>query len=231
LWFGWFGFNAGYTMTVTKGNFRVAAVICVNTVVSPAFAALTCLVFEKCFSGIYDLPNVLNAVVSGLVGITGPCGVVSPGGAVVIGIVSGLTYCLSVRAHARLWIDDPVCAIAVHAWPGLWGAIAPGFFATSEQVKALGYNAKAGLFYGGNINQLGVQCLGSITILAWTALMSWIVFFSLRLLGLLRVSKEEEELGLDISKHGVQRQVLDNKASMCSGEAKETACIDGGAEI
>lgn len=213
LWFGWFGFNAGYTLSVTNGNYRTAALICVNTVLSPAFSALTCLALEKKLVGFYDLANVLNAVVAGLVGITGPCGVVSPGGSVAIGVVSGVVYCLSTRAHAKCRIDDPVGAVAVHAWPGLWGVVAPGLLATKEQVKELGYVADAGLFYGAGGKQLAAQLIGIAIVLAWTVATSAAVFFALKLIGILRVKEEHEIEGMDIAKHGVTRKHLLEKSA------------------
>merc|ERR1712048_179355 len=116
---------------------------------------------------------------------------------------SGVVYCMSTRAHARFKIDDPVGAVAVHAWPGLWGVVAPGLLATEEQVRELGYVAEAGLLYSGGGTQLVAQLIGIVILLVWTVATSAAVFFILKLLGILRVKEEDETAGMDISKHGV----------------------------
>ena len=136
-----------------------------------------------------------NGIVAGLVGITGPCGVVEPYAAAIIGIVSGAVYCGSWRLHERLRIDDPVHAGAVHAWPGFWGCIASGLFAWPEQVSTLGYVGGGGLFYTGHGGQFGTNVLGTLVVLAWTVATSSIVFGSLQAAKLLRVTAEEEEIG------------------------------------
>eukprot|EP00966_Prymnesium_polylepis_P319772 7376203-Prymnesium_polylepis.1 len=144
----------------------------------------------------------MNAVVAGLVGITGPCGVVQPGAAIVIGLLSGAIYSGGWRLHERMQVDDPVHAIAVHAWPGAWGCIASGLFATPKQVTTLGYVAHAGLFYSGNADQLGVQLLGVLVLLCWTVGTSGLVFGALKAAGCLRISSEDEGVGVDVAEHG-----------------------------
>ena len=201
LWFGWFGFNAGYTLGTTGGMWRTAALICVNTTISPSAALLSVLLIEKLLCGYYDAPRCMNGVVAGLVGITGPCGVVEPFAAAVIGVVSGAVYCGGWRLHERLRIDDPVHAGAVHAWPGLWGCVAPGLFAWPDQLAALGYVGDGGLFYTGRGGQLGANLLGALAVLSWTVATSLVVFGSLKAAGLLRVTPEEEEMGVDLAEH------------------------------
>ncbi|EOD35228.1 putative ammonium transporter, partial [Emiliania huxleyi CCMP1516] len=93
LWFGWFGFNAGYTLGTTGGMWKTAALICVNTTISPSASILSVLLLEKFLAGYYDTSKCMNGIVAGLVGITGPCGVVEPYAAAIIGIVSGAVYC------------------------------------------------------------------------------------------------------------------------------------------
>ena len=201
LWFGWYGFNAGYTLGTTGGMWKTAALICVNTTISPSAAILSVLLFEKLATGCYDSSKCMNGVVAGLVGITGPCGVVEPWAAAVIGVVSGAVYCGGWRLHERLRIDDPVHAGAVHAWPGLWGCVASGLFAWPDQVAELGYVGEAGLFYTGSAGQLGANLLGTFAVLAWTIGTSSIVFGSLKAAKLLRVTPEEEEMGVDLAEH------------------------------
>ena len=108
LWFGWFGFNAGCTFGISKGSWKTAALACINTVISPTASVLACLAIERWRCGFYNAAACMNAVVAGLVGITGPCGVVAPWAAAVIGLLSGAVYCASWRLHERLHIDDPV---------------------------------------------------------------------------------------------------------------------------
>jgi ammonium transporter, Amt family len=152
--------------------------------------------------GFWDTSAAMNAIVAGLVGITGPCGVVDPWAAAVIGFLSGGIYCVGWRFHERLFIDDPVHAIAVHAWPGVWGCIAPGLFATPKQIKALGYVSHTGLFYSGRFDQLGAQLVALGVVLSWTVCTSATVFLALRACGILRVQPNEEAIGIDVAEHG-----------------------------
>ena len=159
------------------------------------------LLLEKVLSGYYDAAKCMNGVVAGLVGITGPCGVVEPWAAALIGVVSGAVYCGGWRLHERLQIDDPVHAGAVHAWPGLWGCVASGLLAWPDQVAELGYVGDGGLFYTGSGGQLGANLLGALVVLAWTIATSFVVFGSLKAAKLLRVTPEEEEMGVDLAEH------------------------------
>ena len=165
----------------------------------------------------------MNAIVAGLVGITGPCGVVQPGAAVVIGLLSGVIYSLGWRMHERIQIDDPVHAIAVHAWPGAWGCIASGLFATPKQVRTLGYVAHAGLFYTGNGDQLGVQLLGVLVLLCWTVGTSGLVFGVLSAAGLLRISPEDEAVGVDVAEHGEKQLLVEMKTTAARASPSRTA--------
>jgi Amt family ammonium transporter len=134
----------------------------------------------------------LNGALAGLVGITAGTWVVSPGGALLIGLVSGFLVVLSVEFFDKvLHIDDPVGAISVHGICGAWGTAAVGLFATGAHDPGI-----VGLFYGGGAAQLGVQLLGVAAVLVWTVAASAILFLSLKALGILRVSEEEELMGL-----------------------------------
>jgi Amt family ammonium transporter len=204
LWFGWFGFNAGCTFGVSDGGWRTAALVCLNTVLSPAAALIASVCIERMAKGYFDASACMNAVVAGLVGITGPCGVVQPWAAFVIGLVSGAIYSATWRVHEWIKLDDPVHAVAVHAWPGMWGCIAPGFFACSAQVATLGYVAKPGLFYNGDGTQLGAQAVATLVLCAWTVLTSALVFGTLRCCNLLRVPEADEAMGVDVAEYGVR---------------------------
>lgn len=142
----------------------------------------------------------LNASLAGLVAITAPCDVTDALGALIIGAVSGVLVVFGVWfcdyvAH----VDDPVGAVAVHCLNGIWGTIAVGLFATTTAPKC----EIKGLFYGGGFKQLGIQLVGIIAVIAWTAVTMTIVFAVIKATIGLRVSEEEEIVGLDSKEHGL----------------------------
>ncbi len=150
----------------------------------------------------------LNASLAGLVAITAPCDVTDCFGAIVIGAVAGVLVVFGVwLLDYKLHIDDPVGAVAVHMMNGIWGTIATGLFATNT---APGYgitdaagNELVGLFYGGGFKLLGLQLLGFASVAAWTAVTMTIVFLAIKAVFGLRVSEEEEIVGLDAKEHGL----------------------------
>lgn len=143
----------------------------------------------------------LNASLAGLVAITAPCDVTDVTGALIIGAVSGLLVVFGVWfLDYKLHIDDPVGAVAVHCLNGIWGTIATGLFATTS---APGNDSIIGLFYGGGLKQLGLQFLGFAAVAAWTAVTITITFLVIKAIFGLRVSEEEEIIGLDSCEHGL----------------------------
>lgn len=121
------------------------------------------------------------------------------------GSVAGVVYYFFAQGIKRFKIDDPLDATGVHLACGLWGILSIGLFANKSDTCAARYVSCAtdyGLFYGGGIRQLGIQLLGAFAILLWSLVTSGIVFYSLNKLGMLRVSWEDEERGLDVSHHG-----------------------------
>ena len=148
-----------------------------------------------------DVSMCLNASLAGLVAITAPCDVADCFGAICIGFVSGLLVCFGVwLLDYKLHVDDPVGAVAVHMMNGIWGTIAVGLFATKS---APGNDSVVGLFYGGGLKQLGIQLLGFVTVAAWTAVTITIAFVVIKKTIGLRVSEEEEIVGLDSMEHGL----------------------------
>ena len=155
-----------------------------------------------------DVSMCLNASLAGLVAITAPCDVTDAFGAIVIGIVAGLLVCFGVWfLDYKLRVDDPVGAVAVHCLNGIWGTIAVGLFATNS---APGYsiadangNELVGLFYGGGFKLLGLQLLGFVSVAAWAAITITIVFLAIKKIFGLRVTEEEEIIGLDAKEHGL----------------------------
>ncbi len=146
----------------------------------------------------------LNASLAGLVAITAPCDVTDAFGAIIIGAVAGVLVVFGVwLLDEVLRVDDPVGAVAVHMMNGIWGTIAVGLFATDTAPGFVTAGIKEGLFYGGGFTQLGLQLVGFIAVAAWTAITITIAFMAIKATIGLRVSEEEEIIGLDPVEHGL----------------------------
>ena len=203
LWLGWYGFNGAAATSVEQ-----LGSIFVTTTIAPALATVVCMIFTWLKYGKPDVSMCLNASLAGLVAITAGCDVTDAFGAIVIGSVAGLLVCFGVWfLDYVLRIDDPVGAVAVHMMNGIWGTIAVGLFATNS---APGYsiadskgNELVGLFYGGGFKLLGLQLTGFVSVAAWTAVTITIVFLIIKATLGLRVSEEEEIIGLDPTEHGL----------------------------
>ena len=203
LWFGWYGFNGAACTTIED-----LGSVFLTTTVSPAIATVTCMVFTWIKYGKPDVSMCLNASLAGLVAITAGCDVTDALGAIIIGSVAGLLVCFGVWFLDNvLRVDDPVGAVAVHMMNGIWGTIAVGLFATNS---APGYsiadskgNELVGLFYGGGFKLLGLQLTGFVSVAAWTVVTITIVFLVIKATLGLRVSEEEEIVGLDPTEHGL----------------------------
>ncbi|WP_317336736.1 ammonium transporter [uncultured Ruminococcus sp.] len=201
LWFGWYGFNGAAATSVDQ-----LGSIFLTTTIAPAVATVVCMIFTWVKYGKPDVSMCLNASLAGLVAITAGCDVLDGLGAVIVGVVSGFLVCFGVWfLDYVLHIDDPVGAVAVHFFNGLWGVIAVGLFATTSAPQS----ACSGLFYGGGFALLGTQLLGVLCILAWTAVMITITFLIIKHTMGLRASAEEEVLGLDITEHDLQSAYAD----------------------
>ena len=194
LWFAWYGFNGAAASDPTQ-----LAQILGTTTIAPAVATFVCMLFTWIRNGAPDVSMCLNASLAGLVGITAGCANVDAVGATIIGLVDGILVVIAVEfIDQKLKIDDPVGAVAVHGCNGLWGTVAVGLF---------DYNN--GVFYGGGFHQLGVQVLGVVCIAAYTAVAMTIVFTILKHTIGLRVSAEEEIMGLDIAEHDLASAYAD----------------------
>jgi len=199
LWFGWYGFNGAAATSVDE-----LASISLTTTVAPAIATVTCMIFTWIKYGKPDVSMCLNASLAGLVGITAPCDVTDVLGASIIGIVSGLLVCFGVWfLDYKLHVDDPVGAVAVHCLNGIWGTIAVGLFATSSSPAFETAGIHEGLFYGGGFTQLGLQLVGLFSVAAWTVVTITIAFLVIKAIVGLRVTEEEEIIGLDATEHGL----------------------------
>ncbi len=199
LWLGWYGFNgAAATDVATMGS------VFLTTTVAPAVATVVCMVFTWVKYGKPDVSMCLNASLAGLVAITAPCDVTDCAGAAIIGAVAGLLVCFGVWFNDNVvHVDDPVGAVAVHMFNGIWGTLAVGLFATSSAPGFACAGIREGLFYGGGIGQLIKQLGGIGVTIAWTVVTITIAFAIIKKTIGLRVTEEEEISGLDATEHGL----------------------------
>ena len=210
LWLGWYGFNGAAATSVEE-----LGSIFVTTTIAPSVATVVCMVFTWIKYGKPDVSMCLNASLAGLVAITAGCDVCDATGSIIIGAVSGVLVVFGVWLLDNvLRIDDPVGAVAVHCLNGIWGTIAVGLFATDTAPAfargigdgvTFGANqiAGKGLFYGGGFHQLGIQFVGMLSTAAWTAVTITITFLVIKAIFGLRVTEEEEIVGLDSCEHGL----------------------------
>ena len=210
LWLGWYGFNGAAATSVEE-----LGSIFVTTTIAPAVATVVCMIFTWIKYGKPDVSMCLNASLAGLVAITAGCDVTDAFGSIVIGAVSGLLVVFGVwLCDYVLHVDDPVGAVAVHCLNGIWGTIAVGLFATDTApafARGLGDGvtfganqiAGKGLFYGGGFKQLGLQLLVMGTTALYTAVLITITFLIIKAVMGLRVTEEEEIVGLDAMEHGL----------------------------
>ena len=197
LWFGWFGFNPGSTLSV--GNGDLIARVAINTNLAAAAGGILAMITIWIQSGKPDLSMALNGALAGLVAVTAPCAFIDPWAAIAIGSVGGVLVVLAAIGLDKLHIDDPVGAFPVHGVNGIWGTLSIGIFGKA----ALGL-PHDGLLYGGGFSQFGIQLLGIAAIIAFVALTMGTIFKVIDLTIGLRVTKEEENLGLDIGEHGLE---------------------------
>jgi Amt family ammonium transporter len=206
LWFGWYGFNPGSTLSAldAEGIGRVAA----NTTLAASAAGLVAVFFVYPRSKKWDLGMACNGFLGGLVAITAPCYWVSPGGAIVIGAIAGVVVPLAVDLMEYIRVDDPIGAVAVHGGAGIWGTLSLGLFASGDfGIPTPDGVDKAsvvkGLFYGGGLSQLKAQLIGSITCVIVISIISIILMYAVKATGTLRVSHDGELEGLDLHEHGL----------------------------
>jgi Amt family ammonium transporter len=205
LWFGWYGFNPGSTLSAMDftGMGRVAA----NTTLAACAGGLGAMLFVYPRSHKWDTGISINGFLAGLVAITCPCYWVSPFGAIVIGFLASIIMVLAVDFVEWLRIDDPIGAVAVHGACGIFGTISLGLFATGQYgipgtTGADTTTTVNGLFYGGGSKQLVAQLIGSAVVTVLVFAVSMVVMFAVKALGVLRVSEEVELGGIDIHEHG-----------------------------
>ena len=194
LWLGWYGFNGAAATSASE-----LASVFLTTTIAPSVATCVTMIFTWIKNGKPDVSMCLNASLAGLVGITAGCDALDAIGAAVVGVVSGILVVVVVELlDIKLHIDDPVGAVGVHMANGIWGTIAVGLLANPDAPAGL-----EGLFYTGSFRQLGLQCLGVISVGAYAVVMMIITFAVIKKLHGLRASAEDELAGLDITEHGL----------------------------
>lgn len=215
LWFGWYGFNGA----AANSDAHLAQIF-VTTTIAPAVATCVTMIITWIKHGKPDVSMSLNGSLAGLVAVTAPCADVDAIGATVIGAVAGCLVVFGVwLLDYVLKIDDPVGAVAVHGFNGVWGTIAVGLFANGK-----GQNGITGLFYGGGFHQLGIQLIGLASVAAWTIVTATIMFLAIKHTIGFRASKEEEIRGLDVTEHGIVNAYADfmpNIPTVLTGETNE----------
>ncbi|XBD02128.1 ammonium transporter [Pseudalkalibacillus hwajinpoensis] len=218
LWFGWFGFNAGSTLSASDA---LIPTIVATTLLSASSGVIGSALYSYIRYKQIDASLTLNGALAGLVGITAGTANVSPVGALFIGLISGVILIEAVQLiDRRVKLDDPVGAIAVHGVCGVWGTLAVGLFAV-----------EGGLFYGGGVSLLLVQAIGILAVMAWTVGTVGIFLFIYTRFSSIRVSREEEIQGLDFAEHGstayeLRGGILNNNESPSSGSVFGHGLVD-----
>lgn len=200
LWFGWFGFNPGSTMAADIDSI---ARIAVTTTMAAAAGTIAATISSWMAMGKPDLSMIPNGALACLFAITAPCAWVTTGASLIIGAIGGVIVVLFVIFIDRWGIDDPVGALSVHLVNGIWGNLAVGLFAAAP--FAGGENQPPlGLFYGGGVKSLGNQVVGTVAVGAFVFIVSWVIWIIINAIMGIRVTREEELRGLDISEHGME---------------------------
>ncbi|CAG9465648.1 unnamed protein product [Pedinophyceae sp. YPF-701] len=212
LWFGWYGFNPGSALAVVGKDpaalSNLVARAAVTTTMSAAGGAVGALVLVYWQTGAWDLVAVCNGLLCGLVSITAGASVVEPWAAIIMGAIGAVIFNYGGKLLLKLRIDDPLEAVNMHAFCGMWGLVAVGFFAKRTYVRESYGDAVAehgcGVFYGCDGRLLGMQILGFVVIGIWACALMFALFYFMKKIGKLRVSEQEEMSGLDVSIHGGQ---------------------------
>jgi ammonium transporter, Amt family len=197
LWFGWFGFNPGSTLSVDFGGVGFFSYVALNTNLAAAAGVLGAVATSWLVVKKPDLSMMLNGAIAALVAITAACAFVAPWAAIVIGFVAGIIVVVGALAVERARIDDPIGAIAAHGMAGVWGTLALGFLTVPELASNLA-TGSGGLLYGGGLHQLGVVTVGAFTLGT-----SFLILYVMKVTVGIRTEPETETAGLDVSEHGM----------------------------
>jgi len=208
LWLGWFGFNPGSQLAAVGSSADAIALVAANTNLAAAAGALVAMAVVWARSKKPDLAMTLNGALAGLVAITAPCAWVTPAASLIIGAVGGGVVVFGTLLLERLKIDDPVGAVPVHLMNGVWGTLAVGLFA-----------ADTGLLTTGQAGQLIAQLIGIVAVGAWCLVTGTAMFWAIKRVTGLRVSREEELRGLDIHEHGAEAYPADPQSDLAAALA------------
>ncbi|WP_285063508.1 ammonium transporter [Frigoribacterium sp. ME-P-080] len=195
LWFGWFGFNAGSELAADG----VAALAFLNTIAAPAAAVLGWLVVEKLKDGKATSVGAASGAVAGLVAITPACAALTPGWAVVLGVVAGAVCALAIDLKFKLGFDDSLDVVGIHLVGGLIGTLYLGIFANDT-----------GLIFSGTFTQLGIQALSALAVMLYSFVLAFVIGFVIEKTIGFRVKNEDEVAGIDLALHGEEGYVLEN---------------------
>lgn len=209
LFFGWFGFNGGSVLAIDGPT--IGAVI-VTTALAGGAGGMAAGMYTRITGGKWDVAMICNGILAGLVGITAGADSVSNNMALLVGLLAGVLVAVSVKAIDRLKIDDPVGAVSVHGTCGILGTLWVGLAAT-----------EGGLFFGGGFDLLTAQIVGIVAVAAWVAMATGVLFLTLKAMGQLRVSEQEELEGLDVYEHGVSGYAGDVMSGAGSRRSAPTA--------
>nr|WP_268248894.1 hypothetical protein [Pseudolysinimonas yzui] len=196
LWFGWFGFNAGSELAADG----TAAIAFVNTLIAPAAALLAWIVVEKIKDGKATSVGAASGAVAGLVAITPACAALTPGWAIVLGVLAGAICALAVELKFKLGFDDSLDVVGIHLIGGLVGTLFLGFFANGT-----------GLINSGSFNQLAVQAIAALAVMIYSFVLAFVIGFILEKTIGFRVKNDDEIAGVDLVVHGEEGYVLDAK--------------------
>jgi ammonium transporter, Amt family len=228
LWVGWYGFNPGSQL---GADFPIVSDVAVTTTLAAAMGAIVTMFVTWITSGKPDVSMTANGALAGLVAITAGCVFVYPWAALVIGAIAGVVVVGSVWFFDRIRIDDPVGAISVHGVCGMLGTLLVGVFAAPDLVERAALGGSEGIWYGGGFTQLGRQALGSFSNLIWVVAASVVLFGLIKFTIGLRASDEDQDMGLDLSEHGVHgygELTIPGTATRLTGEASTVASVTGG---
>ncbi len=199
LWLGWFGFNGASTLGTADNRF--AEVVAVTNL-GAAAGVIGALIVSRLVLKSFDVGMIGNGAIAGLVAITAPSGYIEFWAAPLIGLVGGGLVVLGVLFFDRRGLDDPVGALSAHGLAGIWGTLACGLFTSPRLAEYVGVG-KEGLFYGGGLEQLGVQALAVVLTFTVVLALSLATFAAIKATVGLRVDEESEDAGLDITEHGM----------------------------
>merc|ERR1712048_1439167 len=187
LWMGWFGFNGGSGDIASAADQIQVGRTLMTTTISASVGGLGVLLYKKLTTGKFLVGEMCNGILAGLVAITAPCNNVTDWAAFCIGLIAVFFYCGAKRLLLFLGIDDAIGAFPVHGACGIWGILATGLFDMTN----------GGFYKPREANIFGVQCYGILAIIGWTAATTTFFLLIAKLLGVLRISEEAEDMGLD----------------------------------